>query len=85
MAWRGNSFESGAEAVGSIHLEVEDLKVQINDLKSHPQGDDDDVGNQLLGWERRLGQVERSIENVWIRIGEELFWIPYMSWRNLRQ
>ena len=47
-----------------IHLEVEDVKVQINDHQPCRQGDDDDIGNQLLGCERRLGLVERSIENV---------------------
>ena len=61
MAWRGNSCESGAR----IHLDVEDLTVQINDHQPQQQRDDDEVGNQLLGWERRLRLVERSIENVW--------------------
>ena len=65
-----------------IRLEVEDLKVQINNHQPRQQGDDDDIGNQLLGWEQRLGLVEKSIENIWIQSGEELFWIHYMSWQN---
>ena len=49
-----------------IYLEVEDLKVQINYHQPRQQGDEDDGENQLLGWEHRLGLVERFIENVWI-------------------
>ena len=64
------------------HLEVEDLKVQITVHRPRRQGDDDDVGNQLPGWEQRLGLVGKSIENVWIRFREELFWTHYMSWQN---
>ena len=50
-----------------IHLEVKDLKVQINVLQPCQQEDDDDGGNELLGWEQRI--TENSIENVWIQIG----------------
>ena len=49
-----------------IHLEVKDLKVKINNNQTQQQADDDDGENQLLGWERRLGLVEKSIEKVWI-------------------
>ena len=42
------------------------LKVQIKVHQPRQQGDDDDVGNQLPGWERKLGLVGKSIENIWI-------------------
>ena len=56
-------MRQGLKLWARIHLEVEDQGVQINDHQPCRQGDDDDVGNQLLGWEQRLGLVEKSIEN----------------------
>ena len=64
-----------------IHLEVKDLKVQINVPQSCQQGDNDDGESQLLRWAWRLGLTEKSSENIWIRIGEELFLNHCMPWQ----
>ena len=61
LARRGNFCEGGAEAVAnSPGSRGSDSST---DHQPRRQGDDD-VGNQLLGWEQRLGLVEKSIENI---------------------
>ena len=71
--WPGEEIllSLGLRLWARIHLEVEDLKVQINNHQPCRKGEDVDAGNQLLGWEQRLRLVKRSIENIWIRIEEE--------------
>ena len=80
MAWRGKSCE--AEGVGKDLPGGKGSEGSNKSVQPCQQGYEDDKESQLLGWERRLGLVEKSIENLWIRIEKELFLNHCMSWRN---